>query len=429
MISYARMQRPLAERLHEGLKSGECEPKLDYLDIPDGDRWHQTIAWWLSACQVAVVLLSKQAMASPWVRYELSVLKNRELVERNMRLVVVYLSVTRQHLADDPEFGPLRLDEIESHHELPDDHPDDQAVAELVKAVHDLPEFGDTPVDRLVGRVSDELRAVGSTCLKVAQSHLPRAADPVEADPWVLAFDGAGDDAGRAQGFAECYCSTPLHGTARALQELAQDLDLRRLDTLVDLSVMTTFDSQAVDRLRRAALSGARRSLVTATTRADLAHLATQTVRVLHNTPTALRFELIGTVAGLTPTQTADRFCDEFLEAVGTRCESDETADDYLALEASFDQPVYALLTSAVGITPDVLTLLEQRFPSVVFVVLSSQDRPMQALASELGVEGAGPDLADESAWAAYVAHERELSDKRDSLRTHLRHVKQGTER
>lgn len=419
MISYSTVQRPFARQLHERLTECGCNPKLDHLDIAMGDRWRQTIAWWLSACQAAVVLLSEEAIASPWVRYELSVLSNRALLERNVRLVLVYLGVSPADVHRRPGFEPFQLGEVQSYHEIPDDNPDEDTLAALVKSIHEVAEVDDPPVDRLVARVRDELQEVASDRVANARSHLHATAD----DPWLIDADDV------RHGFAQAFCSTPLNRTYRSLQTLALDRHLAGDDVaeLIDLNVMTTFDSRVVDQLHRAALGQVRRSMVTATTRGDLADVAVQTLEELRGTLHAYRFEVNGPITGLTATDVAESLADELCHAIETSLQ--ENPDQFLAAVARREHPVFALLTSAVGITSHVLSLLEARFPSVIFVVLSSPSWPMPKLAEDLGLEGTGADLPDEAAWSQYVAHERALATERTSLRQDLLRVKKAARR
>lgn len=418
MISYSAVQRPLADRLHARLQLCGCNPKLDHLDIAGGDRWNQTVAWWLSACHTGVVLLSSEALDSPWVRYELSVLSNREKIERNARLVMVYVGLARAEVHRDPTFAPFQLGEIQSF-ELDDAEPDDDVLERIVEGVHDLADVSESPVDRLVGRVCDELEPVPPDRVKSARRDL----DPGTGDPWLS------EPADARRGFAQAYCSTPIDRTYRSLQTLAQDRHLSEgdIDELIDLNVMTTFDSRAVDQLRLAAVGQVRRSMVSSTTRGDLAKVATQSVHAIHKTPLTFPYVVHGTVTGLTTDEIAGGLGDELEHTIET--EEQEDPVEFIDEMGDRGHPIYALLTNARGISGEVLGLLEDRFPKVVFVVLSSPRQPMPELAAQLQVEGTGAHLDDPQAWDTHVANEQMVATERSSMRRALRRVKRKVER
>jgi hypothetical protein len=427
MISYSTVQRALAERLHEHLSARDYSPRLSHLDIAEGERWRQTVAWWLSACRLAVVLLSEDAVASPWVRYELSVLANRDQTERSMRLVLVYVGVEREVVNSRHELEPLALGEIQAF-DVPGADLDDEAVAELAMRIDDADQDlagAEPPVEKLVARVGDEVRDVAPERLAAARSEL----DGVD-DPWLREREDSTDDHDhRRRAFGRAYCATPLERTYRALQTLAQDrhITVEDIDELIDFNVMTTFDARLVDRLHRAAEGDVRRSMVTATTRADLADVSTQAVPIIHGALYPYRFVVNGPVMGFSEQDVAEGLADELRHAI--RASQREEPDDFLAAVARRQHPVYALLTSSDGMDPGVLRLLEDRFPTVVFVVLSSSARPMAQVAERLGVDGMGTDVDDPTAWAEYVASERDLATERLDLRDDLRRVKQATSR
>jgi len=60
--------RARGTRLRPAARTGSrATPGL--LDIKSGERWQETLAWWLSYCDVAIVLLSSEALDSACVRY------------------------------------------------------------------------------------------------------------------------------------------------------------------------------------------------------------------------------------------------------------------------------------------------------------------------------------------------------------------------
>jgi hypothetical protein len=422
MISYSTKQQAFADALHERLQRCGCAPKLDHLDLKSGERWRRTIAWWLSACETAVVLLSPDAIESPWLRYELSVLSNRQLVGKDVTLVLVYLGITRQAVQDDARFDPFSLGDIHAHHELPGDEPDEETIANLAGAILASERLGDAPIDRLVGRVFDQVGAVGRFRLRDARGRLR----PAE-DPWLTEQATADAEVARL-GYSRALCATPLDKTFASLEVLARDEGITKngIAEIIDLSVMTTFDTKTVGSLHRAACGPpARRSLVAAITSADMADVAARTVPEFHDTQHPARFVLNGPITGHTIEAVIAGLVNQLRKQIE---DSGDTVETLLGYTARRNPPVYAVLTAATGITRDVLAELERLFPAIVFVVLASRQDPMCDLAERLGVEGAGPDL-HEADWEEYVDHQHAIATERRYLREDLKRVKRMVRR
>lgn len=428
MISCSSVQRPLAVRLHDRLLKHGCSPKLDHLDIAEADRWRRTVAWWLSACQVAVVLLSEEALASSWVGFELSVLAHREQLG-NLRLVLVYVGVRRDDVVGRPNLDHLQLGDIQANHELADAEPDEATLDALARDIDALGDILAPPLEQLVVRVADGLRDVADHRVTAARAEL----DGPLFDPWLAAAADHRRDL--RHDFGEAYCATPLDRTYPALQTLAQDdrLTEQGLHGLVDLNVMAAFDPHSIDQLHMAGLghgpADRRRSLVTSITRTDLAQVATDSVGFHDGVLYPFCFVVQGPVTGRGPADVVDGLARELLDAVAEKADEDETPEEFLAAVVRRRHPVFVLLTSGAGITAPVLADLEGRFPGVVFLVLSSASRTMVELAGVLGVPGVGLALTDEEAWAGHVNYERALAAERSSLRTDLNRVKRDARR
>jgi hypothetical protein len=426
MISYATVNRPLAVKLHERLKQDGCQPVIDYLNIRTGDRWRRKIAWWLSTCHVAIVLLSRKALESPWVRYELGVLTNREQ-RGNVRLVLVWVGVKPEEVRARGEFDPYQLAEIQSYHHLPSDDADDEAIDEMIDeiaaSVHAFEVVEGAPVQQLIPRVADEVRRAATSRVDAVRAVLSEPG--AQPDPW-LSQDGE-----VRRSFAEAYLATPISRSYRALQSLAQDRRIRldNLHTLVDLNVMTTFEPRQLEQLHEAGTATIRRSVVSSITRADLAEVATQALPEVHDSMYAYQFVVNGPITGDTADEIAEGIALELRHAVAAVADPDEDPDTFLTEVAALQHPVFALLARAAGIRTDVLRRLEKTFPTVSFVVLSSDGQKMPDLARELGVHGDDPALDDPNVWTSHVQGEREVATERSKQRRAVRAMKKAIER
>jgi hypothetical protein len=286
----------------------------------------------------------------------------------------------------------------------------------------------DAPIDRLVGRVRDEVAGVGRSYLDDARRHLTRPSPSAE-DPWLTAI-GTGDHEAAKLGYARALCATPLHQTFGSLEVLARRITSRGITDLIDLNVMTTFDTRTVASLHAATCGrSARRSLVAHITSTEMAEVATRAVPAFHaGAQLPAWFVLNGPITGFTHERIATGLADELRDLIVM---GGDTVDDYLAYVARRNAPVYAVLTDASGLPGAVLAELEEHFPGIVFVVLAAPEhevddengQPRPSLAERLGVDRAGPELTGE-AWDEYARHERSIATERTFLRQDLLRVK-----
>src|SRR5689334_12031251 len=72
---------PVAEdallQLVAALENGGFDVLLDRKAIPAGADWRSELRRWLDVCRAAVILFSPSAVASEWVREEVTVLRHR----------------------------------------------------------------------------------------------------------------------------------------------------------------------------------------------------------------------------------------------------------------------------------------------------------------------------------------------------------------
>ncbi|MGE0729427.1 MAG: toll/interleukin-1 receptor domain-containing protein [Acidimicrobiia bacterium] len=416
MISYSTKLQAVADRLHAALGERGCRPKLDRLDIDAGDRWRESIAWWLAACDTAVVLLCSDALASPWVRYELAVLANRELAAKDLRLILVPIgeNVDFDKVVEDPAFKPCRLGELEaplrfSHRDLTDDEVD--AIAD---AVAEEPVALSGPIVWFIAQARDAVRSVGHAGLSHARSFLP--ADETSTT-WL-------DDEPRSASseeehqlrwrFARDFCSA-------GWQLRAEDGELRRLDerpligaleALADDPTFEVGDAMRLVRVRQQAV------------------VDPLAVRVLHDcqhspgrvaviggvhfervrlTSEVMRWTINGTLkpyvrgdcsmfTGATPEEVAEgvwSWLEENLKADG------EDIEDYLADCAEDGRHVFIVLREAHGIRA-ALPFIAERVRPASILLLASRSKPPREWSAELGAPIAGPDLIGEP-WEDHI--------------------------
>lgn len=87
---------------------------VDYEEIKSGDVWRDRIHISLAECHAALILFDKEALNSPWVLKEATILSWRRALEKDsFRLLPVRLgSVTKDDL-ETRQFAPLLLNEVQ----------------------------------------------------------------------------------------------------------------------------------------------------------------------------------------------------------------------------------------------------------------------------------------------------------------------------
>src|ERR1051325_1167621 len=89
-ISHSATGETETERLRDELSAAlrkEFDVRLDKDNLEPGEMWRSKINSWLGGCHAAVVLLTRNALASAFVAYEVSVLTYR----RDVIVIPVFL--------------------------------------------------------------------------------------------------------------------------------------------------------------------------------------------------------------------------------------------------------------------------------------------------------------------------------------------------
>lgn len=424
MISYSNAQHELADQVHGLLKAAGHAPRLDRLDIAPGERFRRTLAWWLSACHAAVVLLSRDALESPWVRYELSVLVTRQLVNDDVRLMLLYLDgLTPADVAQRLDLAPLAL-------------PDFQGVAvtepvtdaDLARILVDgLPAATGQPLfEQLVSEVAGEVKPVATGRLAAARAHLLHlvAHDP---DPWfddAELADRADEGTALRWALAREMCSVPLPDAYGALQALAGDCNhsLASSYRLVDLILMTTVDAGTTAVLREGSTLRSP-CVVLALTTTTLAKLATAAVELCPGTLAVFTLVVLETLAATTPEGNADLITKALGLAAEELLRDEPDPLDAIGDLGAVGHPVFVVLARPQGITTDILRrALAQIPPGVTFVIPVTRDNGPEWWRQKLApAVVAGLDVP--VAWDAFVTAEEGLVDECTTTRDRLRLV------
>jgi hypothetical protein len=127
-ISHSAHDDPGATRavaaLRRALKAAGFEPLVDEWDLKGGDDWRQRLYTWMTHCDAAILLLSRNALQSDWVLQEATVLTARrfdqarnDAVNEPFLLLPVLVGVTMRDVKALSAFEELNLPSIQALHD------------------------------------------------------------------------------------------------------------------------------------------------------------------------------------------------------------------------------------------------------------------------------------------------------------------------
>jgi len=149
---------------------------LDDARLGPGDRWRAMIYRQLTNCRGAVLLLTPEALRSPWVRKEATILSFRGAIQDRLRLVPVLLGgVGREQV--DAAFPALYLPE-QQFYEVVDGQPVEEAAANIAASFHGLGAGVSDDMGRWTTRVRAMLSRAHPDLLALAAEHLAQDEEP-----------------------------------------------------------------------------------------------------------------------------------------------------------------------------------------------------------------------------------------------------------
>jgi hypothetical protein len=253
-ISHSSLSDPDAELVRDTVQS-QLEERghtvlLDKERLEPGDEWRSVLYQWLGECDGAIVLLNEQAVASPWVAREATILLWRRALGSPVRIVPVLLGGLRFESGEDSWFREL---------------------AALQAARIDAPGTGQTEAqllaERAVARIGDVselpaadiplgawLRDVAECLADVSPDRLAQAARRlnVRDEDWQRALLP-----GAEMFLAHQLLVRPLDvEVVEAIADLARGMTDERLRRLVDLIRPTWVDAEAARQLVSASRPG-----------------------------------------------------------------------------------------------------------------------------------------------------------------------------
>ncbi|MEA2687327.1 MAG: hypothetical protein QOE93_2522, partial [Actinomycetota bacterium] len=197
---------------------------------------------------------------------------------------------------------------------------------------------------------------------------------------------------------------------------------------LVDLHLMTTFDSGTTSRLvppRRGTAGPVTRWLVLAFTTPELCDLLPRAADAVHSTTHPYLFVLQAPVAGNGEEEIAASLAAELRHVVSDRWPEQ---DPFTALRelGALGHPVFVLVRQPAGLGPRIAAILARLIPGVTFLVPVTRVKGPASWEADLGgAEVVGPHLSD--GWDAFVDAEEGLVDDAAVVRRGLARVHRDT--
>ncbi len=367
-ISYSHQDSRSAEIRDALAKALLPEPQrfgllADAFTLEPGDAWRSRINLWVGGCDAAVVLLSRDALKSPYVVYENSVLAYRSAIDSASSLLILPV------LLDDVDVkalqeGFLYPSQLEEKQAIAGD----LTTAEIVSKVMDRLSKAQrckapTPIERRALRLADLFKGVDDAVLLEAACEID-----LDLEPWSLHSD-------LALRLALQLLSVGMQAALPALLIVRQHLPLaeraQRMEWMIDLVASSWVDPRSVARLaERVKAPPPTRAVGINGRRTWTAKM--YTLSASRDSRIEWHLASCDSIFGEDAVETLKEKLRRALMAELKSRSVDDLREDLAALEEPPQQPVLVAFHYA-GITRAVLTELRQEFPTVTFVVLTGE--------------------------------------------------------
>lgn len=392
-ISYSS-EDPESRSLRDALATAlGAEPErfgllIDNRTLEPGDAWRARINLWVDGCDAALVLLSQEALKSPYVIYENSVLAHRSDADRSLLIIPVLLDDV--NIADLKRglLWPAQLDERQGI--------SGRSEPEIVQAV--LGRLGKaqrcktpTPVERRALRLAELFKGL-------EEPELLEAAGEIDLDlePWSLHKDLRLRLALQLQSVGMAAAAPALKVLRRHFPE---ETRANRMRTIVELVGSSWVDSRSAARLAK--LIDEARDARSVGVNGRRTWTAKMYVLGARGESTAdWYFAPCNGIFGEDAVETLKAKLWSALSCALTGDDENVDKEDLRKDLAVFEKardPVVVAFHHA-GITRPLLAELRQEFPSIIFFVLTGEASPLAAEAAlEVLIPRLGPGDEDAS--------------------------------
>ncbi len=129
-VSHSSKDNEFTKKFCQALRAADagesgCDPVIDYEKLQDydvlvdvdelqaGKPWPKQLHEWMARCHAAVLLLTPNAVKSPWVLKETTILAWRLSLDKNFRFFIVRFDGVSDSDLTEGGFSPLMLDEVQ----------------------------------------------------------------------------------------------------------------------------------------------------------------------------------------------------------------------------------------------------------------------------------------------------------------------------
>lgn len=374
------------------LTTPERQPRfgllLDKVTLEPGDMWRSRINLWVGGCDAALVLLSKAALESAYVAYEVSILSYRAAMKDSLLLIPILLEEVSDEDLKKSRLSPAQLPEVQF---VRGAGKTAEAIAgEVVTKLEKEVRTGTTPLERRAQHLAD--------LLDFEPVHLSAAGHEValDLDAWIPSEEKL-----RLR-LAAQLLSVGMLNSARALATLLgkiprKDDKVLWLEKVLKLVGSAWVDPRSFDRLPRIAKGMEKVAAVgvnaSKKSTAEM-YLVCASCGDPEDTWRWLECADVYSVGDTTP-DVIEKLSRKVEEAVASKlaCDPEDVHEELELLNSIFPQPVIVFLQAA-GKSDEILAALRDRFKHVTFFLLMGKDRTSAPRLSEEVIEILFPELA-----------------------------------
>ena len=245
-VSHSTARDPAVARLCgalvTALRAEKHQVLFDRDTLRPGTSWRSTLNVWMSGCDVAIVVLSRDALTSPYVAYEASILGFRKARNPSFGLLPVLVEPVTLKAVEGSALDPTTIDEIHPLFTAQNNAAGliDQVLAQLSEL-----EPNNTPLDRAAQSLRELLQRA-----QISDERMRERLEELDVDvpPWVPGEDLRGR-------LALSMLAAGLEGNARFIRQI-QPLPGGDGQELIDLLGCSWVDYRAIRGIPEAAQQG-----------------------------------------------------------------------------------------------------------------------------------------------------------------------------